>query len=101
MACASLHIAGKVEDDYIRLRDLINVSLTTLKGTKDPPELDSEYYATREAIVEAELFLLRMINFKVWCWLFKEGSDVIMSLSTLPENGKKNNVTNADEFGNL
>ena len=66
MACASLHIAGKVEDDYIRLRDLINVSLTTLKGTKDPPELDSEYYATREAIVEAELFLLRMINFKVW-----------------------------------
>ena len=65
MACASLHIAGKVEDDYIRLRDLINVGLTTLKGTVEPSELDEEYYATRDAIVEAELFLLRMIIFQI------------------------------------
>ena len=64
MACASLHISGKVEDDYIRLRDLINVSMTILRGLKEPLDIDSEYYATRDAIVEAELFLLRMINFQ-------------------------------------
>ena len=64
MACSCIYVAGKEENDHLRLRDLINVALRTLKKINEPLDLDHEYYATREAIVQAELFLLRMINFE-------------------------------------
>ena len=50
---------------YLKLRDVINVTQTTLKKNNEPLDLNDEYYAIREAIVQAELLLLRMINFKV------------------------------------
>ena len=64
MACSCIYVAGKSENDHIKLRDLINVTLSTLRKDQEPLELSDEYYATREAIVQAELFLLRMVNFK-------------------------------------
>jgi hypothetical protein len=64
MAVSCLYVAGKVEDNHLRLRALINVAHTTLRRDEDPMELNDEYYATREAIVQAELFLLRMVNFQ-------------------------------------
>ena len=64
MACSCIYVAGKAENDHLRLRDIINVSITSLKKIGEPMDLTDEYYATREAIVQAELFLLRMINFK-------------------------------------
>lgn len=35
-----------------------------MKTSSDPLELNDEYYAVREGVVQAELFLLRMINFQ-------------------------------------
>lgn len=65
MATACIYVAGKMEDgDHLRLRDIINVIHSTLHRNDELLELDSQYYATREAIVQAELFLLRMVNFQ-------------------------------------
>ena len=65
IACSCIYLSGKADNDHQKLRDLINVSQTTLKKISEPLNLNEEYYAIREAIVQAELFLLRMINFKV------------------------------------
>jgi len=65
ISAACLYLAGKVEDnDHIRLRDLINVVYTTLHQEREPLELTGEYYALRAAIVQAELLLLRMVQFQ-------------------------------------
>ena len=65
IACSCIYLSGKADNDHLKLRDVINVTQTTLKKTNEPLDLNDEYYAIREAIVQAELLLLRMINFKV------------------------------------
>ena len=66
MGSACLYLAGKIEDnDHLRLRDIINVVWTTLHPEQEPLPLDSEYYNMRDAIVQAELHILRMIGFQV------------------------------------
>jgi len=66
MSAACLYLSGKIEDnDHLRLRDIINVVWTTLHPDQEPLPLDSEYYSTREAIVQAELHILRMVGFQV------------------------------------
>ena len=65
IACSCIYLSGKAENDHQKLRDVINVTQTTLKKMNEPLDLGDEYYAIREAIVQAELLLLRMINFKV------------------------------------
>ena len=68
MASACLYLSGKIEDnDHLRLRDIINVVYTTLQRDKEPLPLESQYYSIREAIVQAELHLLRMIGFQTQC----------------------------------
>jgi len=68
MSAACLYLSGKLEDnDQLRLRDIINVVYTTLHRDKEPLPLDSEYYNMREAIVQAELQILRMIGFQTRC----------------------------------
>jgi len=68
MASACLYLAGKLEDnDHLRLRDIINVVYTTLHRELEPLPLDNEYYNMREAIVQAELQILRMIQFQTRC----------------------------------
>lgn len=65
MGSACLYLAGKIEDnDHLRLRDIINVVWTTLHPEQEPLPLDSEYYNMRDAIVQAELHILRMIGFQ-------------------------------------
>ncbi len=57
--------AGKVEDDQLRLRDVINVVHATLQRSNTTLLLGDEYWNIRDAIVQAELFLLRMVEFRV------------------------------------
>ena len=77
IACSCIYLSGKADNDHLKLRDVINVTQTTLKKNNEPLDLNDEYYAIREAIVQAELLLLRMINFKVYgnsgCGVFKGG----------------------------
>ncbi|QQP38566.1 Cyclin-related protein FAM58A [Caligus rogercresseyi] len=66
MAGASLYLAGKIEEEsHIRLRDILNVLRSTLHPGKDLLQHDSEYFNHREAIVEAELLLLRILDFRL------------------------------------
>ncbi|CAB4069496.1 CCNQ [Lepeophtheirus salmonis] len=66
IAGACIYLAGKVEDETeMRLRDVINVVHATLHPCKEPLSHDSEYFMHREALVEAELLLLRVLDFKV------------------------------------
>lgn len=58
-------MAGKIEDnDHLRIRDIINVVHTTLHRNQEPLNLGNEYYNMREAIVQAELFVLRLLKFR-------------------------------------
>jgi len=65
MAATCLYLAGKVEDNHLKLRDVINVVHSTLHRTLDPLALSDEYWNIRDAIVQAELLVLRMVKFQV------------------------------------
>jgi len=65
IGAASIYLAGKVEDDQLRLRDVINVVHATLQRSNTTLLLGDEYWNIRDAIVQAELFLLRMVEFRV------------------------------------
>lgn len=79
-------MAGKLKDDVIKIRDVINVTHNTLnRGIinsfplqlirlidsydcllcpgASPLELNDEYWAIRDAIVQAELLITRMLKF--------------------------------------
>lgn len=65
IAGTCIYLAGKVEDNHLKLRDVINVVHATLRRTLDPLSLDNEYWNIRDAIVQTELFVLRMVGFQV------------------------------------
>jgi len=65
IAATCLYLAGKVEDNHLKLRDVINVVHSTLHRTLDPLALGDEYWNIRDAIVQAELLVLRMVKFQV------------------------------------
>ncbi|KAG8227353.1 hypothetical protein J437_LFUL003342 [Ladona fulva] len=67
IAATTLYLAGKVEDDQIKIRDVINVTHNTLHRGSAPLELGDEYWNMRDAIVQAELLLMRMLKFEVTC----------------------------------
>ncbi|XP_046387981.1 cyclin-Q [Ischnura elegans] len=67
IAATTLYLAGKVEDDQIKIRDVINVTHNSLHRGSAPLELGEEYWNMRDAIVQAELLLMRMLRFEVTC----------------------------------
>lgn len=64
VAATCIYLAGKVEEDHIRLRDIINV-FTTLTPGNEPLESNEAYWALRDSIVQCELLLLRVLKFHV------------------------------------
>lgn len=65
IASTSLYLAGKVKDEPIKVRDVINVSRNTLHRGSGPLDLGEEYWNMRDAIVQAELLMMRMLKFEV------------------------------------
>ncbi|XP_059614006.1 cyclin-Q [Phlebotomus argentipes] len=63
IAASALYLAGKLKDDPVKIRDVINVTHNTLNRGATPLELDDEYWAMRDAIVQAELLITRMLKF--------------------------------------
>lgn len=57
-------MASKIQDDSIKLRDVINVSHGTLFRGSSPLELGDRYWSMRDAIIQAELLIMRMIKFQ-------------------------------------
>jgi hypothetical protein len=65
IAATTLYLAGKVKDDPLKIRDVINVTHNTLHRGSAPLELGDEYWNMRDAIVQAELLIMRMLKFEV------------------------------------
>lgn len=65
IATTCLHLAGKVKDDTLKIRDVINVARNTLQRGSQPLELGEQYWSMRDAIVQAELLIMRMLKFHV------------------------------------
>lgn len=63
IASSSLYLAGKIKDDPIKIRDVINVAHNTINRGSNPLDLGDEYWAMRDGIVQAELLITRMLKF--------------------------------------
>lgn len=63
IATSCLYLAGKLKDDPVKIRDVINVAHCTLNRGASPLELCDEYWAMRDGIVQAELLITRMLKF--------------------------------------
>lgn len=63
IAASCLYLAGKLSDESIRIRDVINVSHNTIHRDSPPLELGDEYWSIRDAIVQAELCITRMLKY--------------------------------------
>lgn len=62
IAVSCIYLASKVEDDDIKIRDIINVGYHTIHKNESPLSLDP-YLELRDALVECELLLMRFLNF--------------------------------------
>ncbi|XP_043936340.1 cyclin-Q-like [Protopterus annectens] len=65
VAMSSVYLAGKVEEQHLRTRDIINVSHRYFNPHSEPLELDSKFWELRDSIVQCELVILRLLNFHV------------------------------------
>ncbi|XP_057327297.1 cyclin-Q isoform X1 [Microplitis mediator] len=65
MATTCLYLAGKIKDDGLKIRDVMNVSSNTLHRGSQPLELGDQYWSIRDAIIQAELLIMRTLKFQV------------------------------------
>ncbi|KAG7477329.1 hypothetical protein MATL_G00068440 [Megalops atlanticus] len=65
VAMSAMYLAGKVEEQHLRTRDIINVCHRYLHRGSEPLELDSQFWELRDSIVQCELLILRRLNFHV------------------------------------
>lgn len=63
IAASCLYLAGKIKDENVRIRDVINVCHNTLHRDSMPLDLGDEYWSIRDAIVQAELAITRMLKY--------------------------------------
>lgn len=63
IACSCLYLAGKIKEDKVRKRDIINVAHNTINRGAQPLDPCDEYWAMWDSIVQAELFIARVLKF--------------------------------------
>merc|ERR1712024_375655 len=61
----SLYLAAKIEEDYKKIRDVINVCYSTLHKDKPPLDIGETYWALRDSITQCELLIMRILKFQV------------------------------------
>ncbi|XP_056395712.1 cyclin-Q isoform X2 [Hyla sarda] len=65
VAMSAIYLAGKVEEQHLRTRDIINVCHRYLNPGSDPLEVDAKFWELRDSIVQCELLMLRLLSFRV------------------------------------
>ncbi|XP_037678316.1 cyclin-Q isoform X2 [Choloepus didactylus] len=65
VAMSSMYLAGKVEEQHLRTRDIINVSNRYFHPSSEPLQLGSRFWELRDSIVQCELLMLRVLRFQV------------------------------------
>lgn len=63
IAASTIYLATKVKDEPVNIRDLVSVVHCTLNRTIEPPEKDQDFWLIRDAIVQSELLITRMLKF--------------------------------------
>ena len=61
---ASIYLASKVEEDDVKLRDIINVCYRGLHPDLMPLEISEKYWSLRNSIVQTELLIARVLSFE-------------------------------------
>ncbi|XP_053566752.1 cyclin-Q-like [Bombina bombina] len=62
---SAIYLAGKVVEQHLRTRDIINVCHRYLNPESEPLEVDTQFWELRDSIVQLELLMLRLLNFRV------------------------------------
>lgn len=65
VAMSAIYLAGKVEEQHLRTRDIINVCHRFFNPGSEPMELDGKFWELRDSVVQCELLILRHLNFQV------------------------------------
>lgn len=65
VAMSAIYLAGKVEEQHLRTRDIINVCHRFFHPGSEPMELDGKFWELRDSVVQCELLILRQLNFQV------------------------------------
>lgn len=65
VATAAIFLAGKVEEQHLRARDILNVCHRYLYPRLPPLQVDNTFWDLRESLVQCELLMLRVLNFQV------------------------------------
>ncbi|KAJ4934344.1 hypothetical protein JOQ06_007142 [Pogonophryne albipinna] len=65
VAMSCVYLAGKVEEQHTRTRDIINVSHRYFNSGSVTLECDKEFWDLRDSVVQCELLILRQLNFHV------------------------------------
>lgn len=58
-----MYLAGKIKDENVKIRDVINVAHATMNRNSPPLELNEDYWTMRDSIVQAELLITRVLKF--------------------------------------
>lgn len=54
-----------MENQHLRIRDVINVAFATLHRNKPLLDLGPTYFAFRDGVFQAELLMMRILSFKI------------------------------------
>lgn len=65
VAMSCIYLAGKVEEQHLRTRDIINVCHRYFRPGSFPMELNEKFWELRDSVVQCELLILRQLNFHV------------------------------------
>uniref|UniRef100_A0A914W0W4 Cyclin-Q n=1 Tax=Plectus sambesii TaxID=2011161 RepID=A0A914W0W4_9BILA len=65
IGAACLYLAGKVEEDMLKIRDVTNVCYRVINPNKPPIEVDEDYWNLREGVGRLEYLVLRTMGFQL------------------------------------
>ena len=74
----AVYMAGKIEEEELKVRNVINVCYRTLHHDKPPLELDDTFWALRHSIIQTELVIVRVLSFRL---VFNHPHQVICNLT--------------------
>ncbi|XP_072175687.1 cyclin-Q-like [Diadema setosum] len=63
IGATAIYLATKVEEQHIKLRDIVNVCYRILHKDGTPLEVGKHYWELRDSIVNCELLLIRMLKY--------------------------------------
>ncbi len=63
IVASSIYLGCKIEEEHVKLRDIVNVCYNTLHVNKPPLELDETYIKLRNSVITCEFLLARVLGF--------------------------------------